>query len=226
MPFTAFDNLTDKNTIEPTGKRQTAWCKICEEETFSVMPGDPDSPAITPHWRHHKAADCDAGGEMSPWHRAWQGRFPIENREVRIGEKGKGHFADVHISGLTIEFQHSMLSFPERRKRQAFYGNMVWVLHIPNMKVECRDGYLHGWFPEREGWTRDLPRWKTASRVSPDGSEGYVELMVPGGTVCPVFIDIEMGFLLEIIGVNDDSSLLRFVAIDAFVDSVSRGELP
>lgn len=77
------------------------------------------------HWAH-RAADCDTWSEpLTKWHADWQSRFPVEWREVVIGN----HRADVRLpSGQVIEFQHSALSVDEIGQRERHYGpRMVWV---------------------------------------------------------------------------------------------------
>jgi len=48
---------------------------------------------------------------------------------VQIADDGEKHIADVKTDqGWVIEFQHSCIKPEERRSREAFYGNMVWVV--------------------------------------------------------------------------------------------------
>lgn len=83
------------------------------------------------HWAHRGERACDAWWEPeTPWHRDWKSRFPADWREViRFSQSGEKHIADVRTEhGLTIEFQHSHLKPDERAAREAFYGNMMWVV--------------------------------------------------------------------------------------------------
>ncbi len=76
------------------------------------------------HWAH-RAADCDPWSEPeTEWHREWKSNFPPECQEVVIGN----HRADVCVGGVVVEFQHSPISAEEIREREAFYGNMMWVV--------------------------------------------------------------------------------------------------
>lgn len=84
------------------------------------------------HWAHKGKQSCDPWAKAeTPWHRAWKAEFPADWQEVihnRVGE-GNRHIADVKTPhGLVLEFQHSHLSLAEQREREAFYGNMVWVV--------------------------------------------------------------------------------------------------
>lgn len=89
------------------------------------------------HWAHKGKLTCDPWHEPeTPWHRAWKRNFPIENQEVIAhDESGERHIADVKTAhGLVLEFQHSRLDPQERSAREAFYGNMVWVVDGTRLK--------------------------------------------------------------------------------------------
>lgn len=100
------------------------------------------------HWSHKGQRNCDPWWENeTQWHRDWKSSFPELWREVirhddRTGEK---HIADIRTEhALTIEFQHSHIRPEERASREAFYGNMVWVVNGSRLM-------------------RDLPRFKEGS---------------------------------------------------------------
>ena len=84
------------------------------------------------HWAHKSRQSCDPWWEAeTDWHRDWKNKFPEEWQEVvhtdaRTGER---HIADVKTPhGLVIEFQHSALSPEERRSREDFYKDMIWIV--------------------------------------------------------------------------------------------------
>jgi hypothetical protein len=84
------------------------------------------------HWSHYRKPDCDPWWENeTPWHRAWKNRFPSDWQEaIHYAENGERHRADVKTDhGQVIEFQHSNISPEERRSREAFYGQLVWVVN-------------------------------------------------------------------------------------------------
>jgi len=84
------------------------------------------------HWAHRSIRSCDPWWEPeSSWHRAWKNQFPAAWQEVvHRSDGGEKHVADVKTtSGVVLEFQHSLLSLHERAAREAFYRNMVWVVH-------------------------------------------------------------------------------------------------
>lgn len=90
------------------------------------------------HWAHRGVRMCDQWWEPeTDWHRAWKEHFDREWQEViqfdpATGEK---HIADVRTAnGLVVEFQHSALHPDERKAREAFHGNMVWVVDGTRLK--------------------------------------------------------------------------------------------
>ncbi|WP_033838645.1 competence protein CoiA [Mesorhizobium loti] len=89
------------------------------------------------HWAHHGARNCDTWWEPeTPWHRRWKNQFPLKWQEIiRHDEKGEKHIADVITeNGLVVEFQHSHLPAPEKAAREAFYGNLLWIVNGTRLK--------------------------------------------------------------------------------------------
>ena len=84
------------------------------------------------HWAHKKIRQCDSWWETeTQWHREWKGNFPIEWQEIIQFDKdtNEKHIADVRTDkGLVIEFQHSHINPIERKQREAFYKNMIWIV--------------------------------------------------------------------------------------------------
>lgn len=84
------------------------------------------------HWAHVAHADCDKWWETeTEWHRAWKNNFASEWQEqiMHDNKTGEKHVADILApDGLVIEFQHSAIKPEERRSREAFYKEMVWVV--------------------------------------------------------------------------------------------------
>ena len=108
-----------------------------------VCPGC-DSPVLprcgkvrVRHWAHRGRRDCDTWREPETvWHRRWKNRFPKDWQEVTgYDDTGERHIADVKTENdLVIEFQHSPLDPKERAAREAFYGDMVWVVDGTRLK--------------------------------------------------------------------------------------------
>jgi hypothetical protein len=84
------------------------------------------------HWAHRGKRQCDHWWEPeTDWHRSWKNRFPVKWQEViQTAEDGEKHIADVKTDqDWVIEFQHSYIKPEERRSRESFYGNLVWVVN-------------------------------------------------------------------------------------------------
>lgn len=90
------------------------------------------------HWAHKGVRNCDSWWEPeTEWHRTWKNKFPVEwqekiHHDAITNEK---HIADIRTEqGLVIEFQHSHMDPLERRKREEFYKNMLWVVDGARLK--------------------------------------------------------------------------------------------
>lgn len=86
----------------------------------------------TRHWAHQGSRSCDLWWENeTEWHRAWKGQFPEEWQEiVHHSKEGEKHVADVKTDReWVIEFQNSYIKPEERRSREAFYGQLIWVVN-------------------------------------------------------------------------------------------------
>jgi competence protein CoiA len=83
------------------------------------------------HWSHKGKLECDPWRENeTEWHRNWKGCFHIDNQEVvhRDEITGEKHIADVKTNdGIVIEFQHSPIKSEERKSRNDFYKNIIWI---------------------------------------------------------------------------------------------------
>lgn len=97
------------------------------------------------HWAHKGRRICDPWWENeTEWHRAWKDLYPIDCQEVvHIDQtSGEKHIADVKTSdGYVIEFQHSFLNPEERRSRNSFYKNPIWVVN-GTRRLKDRDQFL------------------------------------------------------------------------------------
>lgn len=102
-------------------------CQYCQEEMIAKC-----GKFVRWHWAHKSRQSCDPWWEAeTDWHRNWKNEFPEEWQEVvhtdeRTGER---HIADVKTPhGFVVEFQHSALSGEERRSREDFYQDMIWIV--------------------------------------------------------------------------------------------------
>lgn len=103
----------------------------------------------------HKNKDCDPWYEPeSEWHRKWKEFWPVENREVVIGN----HRADIRTKiGTVIELQNSSISAEEIQEREQFYGKMIWIVNAESFKDNIilyeKDGYFSfRWKHPRKCW--------------------------------------------------------------------------
>ena len=89
------------------------------------------------HWAHKGNRNCDPWWEPeTEWHRSWKAQFPVDQQEVRQqANDGEWHIADVKTErSVVFEFQHSHLALEERISRDAFYGNLIWVVDGTRLK--------------------------------------------------------------------------------------------
>jgi competence protein CoiA len=101
-------------------------CPICGAAMIAKC-----GPRILHHWAHAGRRTCDPWWENeTEWHRAWKNLFPEACREIsHTAPDGEIHRADIKTpTGIVIEIQHSAMTDAERQSREAFYGNLVWVI--------------------------------------------------------------------------------------------------
>lgn len=118
--------IIDGNKIEAT-KGAKGFCQSCGTEMIAKC-----GEFKINHWAHKKIQQCDTWWEKeTEWHREWKGNFPIEWQEIIQFDNftNEKHIADVRTDkDLVIEFQHSHIDPIERRQREDFYKNMIWIV--------------------------------------------------------------------------------------------------
>ena len=124
------------------------------------------------HFTHRMLNDCDTfTQDMSDWHKEWQKRFPLKNREVGLPQKRPIHRADVLAYGFVIEFQHSKITRDEFNSRNEFYTSLgkkvIWIFDmrevIDSGRMECYGDVNGG-----GKW-----EWKHAWKVFSDWNPAY-----------------------------------------------------
>ncbi|UOA23234.1 hypothetical protein DSM110277_01648 [Sulfitobacter pontiacus] len=98
------------------------------------------------HWAHKGKTHCDHWWENETiWHRIWKEQFPASWREaVQTSSSGEKHIADIKAEfGLVVEFQHSPISYRERRSRELFYQRMIWVIDGTRLKSDREPFFKH-----------------------------------------------------------------------------------
>jgi hypothetical protein len=125
-----------------------AWCPQCYSEVIAKC-----GSIMAWHWSH-QANDCDSWSEPeSQWHISRKNIFPKEWQEVVIGH----HRADIKTPTKVVEFQSSSISPEEIRKREDYYGDMIWVLKgedfTENFDIRDRGNYSSfRWKHPRKSW--------------------------------------------------------------------------
>ena len=129
------------------------------------------------HWAHKDKTTCDPWWENeSEWHRGWKSYFSVECQEVVFkSANGERHIADVYTPNhWVIEVQSYSIDDQEARAREAFYGQMVWIIN--GSKSEFDKTYfnlsLHGPYSEDRrlygiqwyGRGKLLAKWSTATK--------------------------------------------------------------
>lgn len=99
------------------------------------------------HWSHRGKRHCDPWWENEgEWHLAWKAAFPDDWCEiVHASDDGTKHIADIRTAhGWVIEFQHSYIAPDERRSRDAFYRQLVWVVDGTRRKRDLKQ-FVAAW---------------------------------------------------------------------------------
>jgi hypothetical protein len=123
--------MVDGSRVEafPSGK---GTCPICEAPAVAKC-----GERVMHHWAHARDRLCDPWWENeTPWHRDWKAHFPADCREVaHVAGDDEVHRADVKTpTGIIVEIQNSPISDTERKSREAFYGNMIWIVNGARFK--------------------------------------------------------------------------------------------
>jgi len=137
-------------------------CSICGNDTLAKC-----GTRKIPHWAHRSLKDCDPWWENeTEWHREWKNRYPEECREIsHTAPDGEIHRSDIRTpGGIYIEVQHSHMPEMELQAREAFYGNLIWVLDgrgfrksfdvchpLPNPRSAMAQDLV--WSPARRGYS-------------------------------------------------------------------------
>lgn len=130
MKYAQVDNQRNLATKGAKGA-----CPLCGSEVIAKC-----GERKINHWAHKGARSCDPWWEPETlWHRAWKNKFPVEWQENALFDEqtGEKHIADVLTSQrLVLEFQHSHIHPDERKSRENFYKNLVWVVDGTRLKYD------------------------------------------------------------------------------------------
>lgn len=153
------------------------YCRACNGELI-IKNGN----VRVQHFAHKTKCDCDDYDiDMSEWHRQWQKRFPIKNREVVIEhafppfsfpwdseeETIVRHRADVLCYGHVIEFQNSPISTKEFNDRNWFYLNadkkVIWIFNMIDQYDNGKIVYNDDWSGRHDNGSKYS--WNYASKT-------------------------------------------------------------
>lgn len=173
--------LVDDKKVEAQPKTQGA-CPHCD----AVMISKCGRNKVW-HWAHKSRAACDPWWENeTEWHRNWKNQFPLEWQEISAPDEitGERHIADVKTpDGFTLEFQHSPMPPEEMIAREAFYGNMIWVVN--GLRNDLDVNYFNMGL-SREPINVDGPqahafKWLGKSRIMHNWSEATTRVFLDFG---------------------------------------------
>lgn len=135
-----------------------ATCPLCGSPVFAKC-----GPVVTWHWAHRSNRDCDAWSEPeSAWHRDWKALAgPDCGVEVTMGP----HRADIVTRRGVLELQHSRIKASEIAKREAFYGDMEWLLDGSGWaRSELSYGTVYKPGSVSFRWRRMPTSWRVATK--------------------------------------------------------------
>lgn len=115
-----------QDELKEAQKGLNGFCQFCGDPMVSKC-----GPRVIHHWAHARNSSCDLWWENeTAWHRNWKNHFSTEAREViHTATDGERHIADIKTNtGIIIEFQHSPMNDKERKSREDFYKNLIWVI--------------------------------------------------------------------------------------------------
>ncbi len=119
--------LHKNQRITPTKDIKDAVCPVCGELVIPKC-----GKIKMHHWAHKTSQNCDPWWENeTEWHRKWKEHFPEDFQEYLMidSNTGEKHIADIRTdNGFVIEFQHSSIKSEEKKARESFYKNMVWIV--------------------------------------------------------------------------------------------------
>lgn len=194
------------------------YCRSCRRELI-IKKGN----VRMKYFAHKNKCNCnDYHENMSEWHRYWQKKFPIKNREVPLkiddgihkGFEKTECRADVLCYGYVIEFQNSPITSQEFNERTWFYNSfgkkVVWIFNMieeyENEKIEL----LEEWDNEKDNGGKYS--WKYASKtfINYDSYDKDVILIFQVTEVDNIEKDIEQCYFERVIWAinsnNDDEN--------------------
>ena len=144
------------------------------------------------HFAHAQLLDCkNDGSEMSEWHVEWQKSFGLENAEIITNIGDYTQIADINLSNVVVEFQHSPITYKEAKKRTVFYTQdrrkLFWIFDFRD-KYQSRQITIH----KSYGYNNLMFKWLNANKAVLAGVDNRED-----GAVT-LFIQIQDDKLIEV----------------------------
>lgn len=177
--FSALDDNNHLVDINTAIKNSLAkyFCPSCHEELI-IRNGN----VRIPHFAHKNKCNCDNyDNDMSEWHRNWQMKFPLRNREVVLkldfDNDDYSLFAenckkiirrtDVLCYGYAIEFQNSPISSEEFDERTLFYKHLgkkvIWIFNMIDTYESGKIKFCDEWHNKKDNGGKYS--WNYASKT-------------------------------------------------------------
>jgi hypothetical protein len=128
---------------------------------------------------------------MSEWHVEWQKSFGLENAEIITNIGDYTHIADINLTNVVVEFQHSPITYKEAKKRTVFYTQdrrkLFWIFDFRD-KYQSRQITIH----KSYGYNNLMFKWLNANKAVLAGVDNR------GDGAVNLFIQIQDDKLVEV----------------------------
>lgn len=149
--ITARNGQGDHIMVMDAGESEVGYCPCCGKEMIPKH----GNGGRRPHWAHKHAERCDEWLEtQTEWHYRWRERFLKIDGEHKViiedtlAKDGERHFYDARIDDrLSLILRRAQLPEEYQKKREAFFGEMVWVVGagasaLRRFKQQLEDGII------------------------------------------------------------------------------------
>lgn len=212
--FSALDSNNHLIDIDTAVQQHTLgkyYCPSCHEELI-IKNGD----VRIQHFAHKNKCDCDNyDNDMSEWHRNWQKKFPLRNREVvlKLDTDNDYLFAahskrtirrtDVLCYGYAIEFQNSPISSEEFNERNRFYNHLgkkvIWIFNMIEAYKSEKIKYCGEWDNRKDNGGKYIWNYASKTFIHYDSQDKDVILFFQFNEVNNNEEDREQGYLERVV---------------------------
>jgi competence CoiA-like predicted nuclease len=188
------------------------------------------------HFAHKNICDCDGyDNDMSEWHRNWQSKFPLRNREVvlKLDEndnsvfieqcKRKTRRADVLCYGYAIEFQNSPISSQEFIERSWFYNTLgkkvVWIFNMIDEYQSEKIKYIDEWSSRKDNGGKYSWNYASKTFIDYDSDDKDIIIIFQFHEIRKEERDIEQGYFERVTWAIDSNSDYKYTNFKRFCTS-------